>query len=139
MKKLGLFLSVIAVAFALVACGGSTSEIQEYLDENIDNLTLIFDSLGLGDFELEAVGNDQIVATFELDDDTYDMMQGILAIGSFGSVAEAVEVFIVDMHTVHMRALAAAIEVESELEQVMIRIIVNHDGDELANLTFENE
>lgn len=137
MKKLGLLLGVLVLGVVLVGCrGGGDNEIQTYLNENEATLVTIFGTLGLGEFELSTAGNDQLVATFELEDDTYQAME---AMGMFDSAAAAIEEFIVTMHTMNMRALAEVVEMETELDQVMIRIVVNFDEEELINLTFENE
>lgn len=138
MKKIVGLLGTLVVALGLTACGGSSSEIETYLSENESSLEAIFDTLGLGELTLTTTGDDQLVATFEATQETYEIMADLRQTLGYETTGDVFEKFIVEQHTGNMGALATAISNESELDEVSVRIVVMFDGEELVNLTFTN-
>jgi len=132
-KKLGLLLSVVALTFVLVACGGEDSPLAVYVDEHEEDLVAAFEAFGVGDASLSTSGNNEFIVRLETTADRYETMSGM---AMFDSAGDAIEAFINDTRSDQIENLATAMANEIELDTLTIRVIVDFDGDELTNMTF---
>lgn len=135
LKKLSILLSASLIAVLLVACGGS-SVLGDYLDEHRDELIGAISGIGDATIE-EGRGNNEIVVTFRVSDGEYEAMSEFGEVMGM-EVEEVFEMFLEDTSTVFV-AMANGAREETELDEVTVRVVFEHDGNELASESFPSQ
>ena len=138
MKKVKLLLSVLGLIVVLAGCS-SSSAISDYLSENEEMLTSIFDTMGLGTLRLSTSGDNELVATFAITADQYEDMEALIPLLGVEGVGDVLEAFIDASYSASMYQLAGVIANEADLSSARIRLVITLENQELANIVFDSE
>lgn len=114
----------------------ANSEISNYLNENKELLTSIFDVMSLGVLNFSTLSNNELITTFETTAYLYEQLEAKVSTLRVDNVGDVLETFIHEVHGRNMYNLAMSIANETGVESVIIRIIVTFEGDELTNVYF---